>query len=166
MKNLLACIKSQWLQFAVYFVLLLLLFALLNYSPLEMVIHALAFSGLIMRGMRRHHQPLDCGEHEHQHRLCIRNLTLVVECSVCRQRWHLREPRPGHMLLTTGILGGICWFLLMELELANVVTRVLCFPLMLVAALLIVLLVDGIYYLILRREDPAKIAGAEFDKDI
>lgn len=166
MKDPLPRIRSRWLQFAISFVLLLLLFALMKYPPLETVIFALAFSALIMLGMRRHHQPLDCGAHEHQHRLCIRNLTLVVECSVCRQRWHLREPRPGHMLLTMGILGGICWFLLMEAELANVIPRGLCPLLMLAVALVIVLLVDGIYYLLLRREDPAKLAGAEFDKDI
>ena len=166
MKNPLPRIRSRWLQFAIAFVLLLLLFALMKCSPLETAICALAFSALIMLGMRRHHQPLDCGAHEHQHRLCIRNLTLVVECSVCRQRWHLREPRPGHMLLTTGVLGGICWFLLMELELANVIPRGLWPLLMLAAALVIPLLVDGIYYLILRREDPAQLAGADFDKDI
>ena len=70
------------------------------------------------------------------------------------------------MLLTMGVLGGIFWFLLMELELANVIPRGLRPLLMLAAALVIVLLVDGIYYLILRREDPAKLAGAEFDRDI
>lgn len=107
MKDPLPRIRSRRLQFAIFFVLLLLLLALMKYPPLETVICALAFSALIMLGMRRHHQPLDCGAHEHQHRLCIRNLTLVI-----------------------------------------------------------VLLVDGIYYLILRRENPAKLAGAEFDKDI
>lgn len=166
MKNPISRIKSQLLQFVICFLLLAALFALLKYPPLELATHALFFSVVIMLVMRRHHRPLDRGEHEHQHRLCVRNLTLVVECSVCRQRWHLREPRPGHMTLTWIILNGICCFSLKELEIAGVVSQTVCRLLLLGASLLALLLVDGVYYLLLRRENPAKLAGAEFDKDI
>lgn len=166
MKNPHSHIKSQLLLFVVCFLLLAALFALLQFSVWQIVSNALFFSVLIVLVMRRHHRPLDCGEHEHQQRLCIRNLKLVVECSVCHQRWHLKEPRPAHMTLAWGILSVVCWGILKHLEISGVMSTVVANLLMLVTTLLMLLLVDVVYFLLLRRKDLADLAGAEFDKDI
>lgn len=166
MKNPLSRIKAQWLQFVIIFLLLAALLGLMKYPLLELLTNALFFAVLMLLAMRRRHRPLDCGEHEHQHRLCVRNLMLVVECRVCRQRWHLREPRPGHMTLTWFILDGICWFLLAYLEEKGVISSAACRFLRLGVSLLLVLLVDAVFYLRLRGEEPARLAGADFELDI
>lgn len=166
MKNPISRIKSRWLQFAVYFLLLTCLFGMMREPLPAALTDALVFSAVFMLCTRPAPAVIDCGEHEHQHRLCIRNMMLVVECTVCRKRWHLREPSPGLMHMTWGILLFPCWFFLKDFELSEMISSRVFYLLMLAVAFLLLLLIEGVFYLCLRKQAPAKLAGAEIEMEI